>query len=128
VQSPILNSIHMNEKTENKNDKPVLSKTNKVIILVLAITFFIFSIFNVYLEIRRQLMCSQMATQIAKMNLQTIQSTQSDIDNYILRKEAFENACLERTGLGSYFLAFVSFVFLGYALNLFRVPTKEEHR
>ena len=108
----------MNEKTENKNDKPVLSKTNKVIILVLAITFFIFSIFNVYLEIRRQLMCSQMATQIAIMNLQTIQSPQPDIDSYILRKEAFENVCLERIGLGSYFWALASFWFLGYALTL----------
>ena len=102
----------MDKKTENKKDKPVLSKTNKVIILVLAITFFVFSIFNVYLEIRRQFMCSQ-------MTLLNAQVPPSDIDSYILRKEAFENVCLERTGLGSYFWAFASFWFLGYAITLF---------
>ena len=108
----------MDEKAENKNDKPILSKTNKVIILVLAITFFAFSIFNVYLEIRRQFMCSQMTLLNAKI-------PPSDIDSYILRKEAFENVCLERTGIGSYFGAFASFWFLGYAITLFgKYPEK----
>jgi len=72
-------------------------------------------------------MCSQMATQIAIMNLQTIQSPQPDIDSYILRKEAFENVCLERIGLGSYFWALASFWFLGYAITLFgRHPQKRQ--
>ncbi len=102
----------MDEKIENKNDKPALSKTNKIIILILAIFLFVFSIFNVYLEIRRQWMCSQMA-------LFNAQIPPSDIDSYILRKEAFENACLERTGFGIYLWAFASFWFLGWAITLF---------
>lgn len=58
-------------------------------------------------------MCSQMI-------LFNAQIPPSDINSYILREEAFENVCLERTGLGSYFWALVSFGFLGYAINLFR--------
>ena len=111
--------IKMEEKAENKDSKPVLSKANKVFILTLAIIFFAFSIFNVYLEIRRQFMCNRMATQIGIMNLQTVQNPSLDINDYILRKEAFENVCLERTGIGSYFWVFASFWFLGYAITLF---------
>ncbi len=108
----------MDEKAENKNDKPVLSKANKILILTLAIFFLAFSIFNVYSEIRKQFMCSQMA-------LFNAQVPPSDIDSYILRKEAFENVCLERTGLGSYFWAFASFWFLGYAITLFAKHTEK---
>ena len=57
-------------------------------------------------------MCGQMA-------LFNAQVLPSDVNSYILRKEAFENACLERTGLGSYFWAFISFGFLGWAISLF---------
>ena len=115
----------MDGNAENKNEEPVLSNASKVFILVLAIVFSVVSVFNVYLEIRRLFMCNQMATQIAIMNLQTIQGPQPDIDSYILRKEAFENACLERTGLGSYFWAFISFGFLGWAISLFGKYSKQ---
>lgn len=109
----------MNEKAKIENEKPLFSKTNKIFILVLAIIFSALSVFNVYLEIRRQFMCNQMGRSIAIMNLQTVSSPQPDIDSYILRKETFENACLERTGFGSYLWAFASFWFLGYAITLF---------
>lgn len=102
----------MDKKVENKNEKPILSKTHKILILIIAIVFSVFSVFNIYSEIRRQIMCSQ----IAVFNAQV---PPSDIDSYILRKEAFENVCLERTGIGSYFWAIVSFWFLGYAITLF---------
>ncbi|MEK7599265.1 MAG: hypothetical protein AAB474_02345 [Patescibacteria group bacterium] len=119
----------MNEKTESKNQKPSSPSTSKtlgrifIFALSLAILFLIASTFNLYSEFRRQWMCNQMSREITVKNFQAIQSSQFDINNYILQKEAFENACLKRTGFGSYFWFFASLWFLfwfpGYAVTLF---------
>lgn len=102
----------MDEKIENKNGKPVLSKAKLVFIFIIAVIPLALSMFNIYLEIRRQFICNRMATKISTMSLQTVQNPTFDINDYILQKEVFENTCLERTGLRSYFWAFVSFWFL----------------
>lgn len=116
----------MNERIENKIAQPTPLKINKIFLLILAVLFFVFSVSNVYLETRKQFMCNKMASQIAVMNLQTISSSQPDIDNFILRKEAFENICLNRTGIGSYLGVLASLWFFGYAITLFADTPKKE--
>ncbi|MEX2054023.1 MAG: hypothetical protein WD883_00545 [Candidatus Colwellbacteria bacterium] len=95
----------MDKKVENNNDKPILSKAGIILILIIAAVPLCVSIFNVYSDIHRQLICNEMATFNAQV-------APADMYSYILRKEAFENICLERSPFGSYISLLVSLWFL----------------
>ncbi len=104
-------------ENKDKNLPPILSKATKISILIFAIVISTVSIFDLYLGYRQQIRQQTMCNEIAILNAQI---PPADINSYLIRKISFENVCMKKNGMGSYFWTLASIVFLGYAINLLR--------